>query len=51
MNDKEESNLPKPDRPMPDLPVPDLPHGRLHMETHRPYEADPECVSRRGFFA
>jgi menaquinol-cytochrome c reductase iron-sulfur subunit len=32
-------------------PTPDIPHGRLRMETQRPDEENPECVSRRGFFA
>jgi len=39
------------DHPQPKMPVPDLPHGRLTMETMRAPETDPECLSRRSFFA
>jgi len=46
-----EPDIPNPDLPKFNLPVPDLPHGRLHMETHRAPESDPDSLSRRNFFA
>jgi menaquinol-cytochrome c reductase iron-sulfur subunit len=43
MNDK--------DTDLPDLPEKALLHGRLQMEIQQGPETDPECLSRRSFFA
>jgi menaquinol-cytochrome c reductase iron-sulfur subunit len=39
------------DTDLPDLPQKSLIHSRLQMETPEAPETDPECLSRRGFFA